>query len=69
MADFRCSKNFPHPDGDQAIELLLVLRVVGNDWTAKPRCASHRAADDIAMLRKIDPTLTCVVVSLAHGNG
>ena len=64
---FRCSKNFPHPDGDQATELLLVQNPYAGPpgaWDARPRCAEHPAADDIPMLRRINPGLKCVVVPL-----
>lgn len=60
----RCGKNFPHPDGDQAAELLLIRHPELPSWDVKPRCAAHPAAADIPLLHKINPSLICVIVPL-----
>jgi hypothetical protein len=65
----RCTKNFPHPDGDQATELLLIKNRYADDlWEVKPRCAAHPADDDIPLLRHFNPSLICVVVPLLKGD-
>jgi hypothetical protein len=61
---FRCSKQFPHPDGDQAVELLLIKSFGDQNWTARPRCADHPAAGDIPMLQKVNPATVCAIVPL-----
>ena len=47
------------------MELLLIQDPYdATTWDVKPRCAEHPAADDIPILRRINPTLVCVVVPL-----
>jgi hypothetical protein len=60
----RCTKDFPHPDGDQATELLLIKHLYTDTWEVMPRCAAHPADDDIPLLRHFNPSLVCVVVPL-----
>ena len=60
----RCTKNFPHPAGDQATELLLVRHPDDEHWDVKPRCAAHPAADDIPLLHRLNRSLICVIVPL-----
>ena len=61
----RCTKNFPHTASDRATELLLIQDPYdGNVWDVKLRCTEHPAADDIPILRRINPSLICVIVPL-----
>jgi hypothetical protein len=59
-----CSKNFEHPDGAAAAELLLIRHPDDAGWDVKPRCPAHPAADDIPLLRRLNPSLRCVIVPL-----
>jgi hypothetical protein len=61
---FHCSKNFPHPEGDQATELLLIHNPGGLTWTGMPRCSEHPASDDIPILNRIEPDIKYVIIPL-----
>lgn len=60
----RCSKHFPHPDGDEATEVLLVQDPYGDAWSVQPRCAAHPALDDLPILNRLNPNLKAVIVPL-----
>jgi hypothetical protein len=63
-SELQCGKNFEHPDGSQATEALLIRHPGDEHWDVKLRCAGHPAADDIPLLRRLNPSLICVVVPL-----
>jgi hypothetical protein len=66
MPEPTCSKQIPSLCGQPAVEFLLVSGVAGN-WTGKARCKDHPAADDLRMVRRVDPSLTCLVAKVVPG--
>ncbi len=48
----------------EATELLLVRDPRWHDWTVKPRCDIHPAADDVPILRKVAAFVELAVISL-----
>jgi hypothetical protein len=62
MPEPTCSKQIPGLCGQPAVEFLLAS-VAGN-WIGKARCKDHPAADDLRVVRRVDPLLTCLVAKV-----
>lgn len=63
---FWCSKQVDHGDDRMpAVEVLLIAQDAGG-WMAKPRCLAHPAADDVRLLRKVNPLTACVILRIAE---
>jgi hypothetical protein len=53
-----CTKHVNVPCENEATEILLVRErgpLWDGDWQARPRCAEHPAADDVAMISRVYP--------------
>lgn len=63
---FWCSKQVDHGNARMpAVEVLLIGQD-GGGWAAKPRCLAHPAADDVRLLRKVNPLTACVILRIAE---
>lgn len=63
---FWCSKEVDHgSDRAPAVEVLLLSTDTGS-WMAKPRCLAHPAADDVRLVRKVNPLTACVILRIAE---
>jgi hypothetical protein len=63
VAEPTCSKKVDGLCGQPAVEFLLVSSVLG-DWTGNARCKDHPAADDLKMVRRVNPLLACVIAKV-----
>jgi hypothetical protein len=60
-----CTKNVNAPCENDATEILWVRErgpLWDGDWHARPRCAQHPAADDVAIISRVYPLAETKIV-------